>query len=34
MSRETVVAVIVWKLYLQLHIQSMPITTDVVSSDL
>ena len=27
-------AVIVWKLDLQLSIQSMPITTDVVSSDL
>jgi hypothetical protein len=29
-----VVAVIVWWLDLQLHMQSVPITTDVVSSNL
>ena len=29
---EDVMAVIVWQLDLQLHMQSVPITTDVVSS--
>ena len=31
---EAVVAVIIWELDLQLHMRSVPITTDVVSSNL
>ena len=34
MIKEVVVAVFVWLLDLQLPMQSMPITTDVVSSNL
>ena len=34
MIKEVVVAVFVWLLDLQLPVQSMPITTDVVSSNL
>jgi hypothetical protein len=34
MSNTSVVALVVWLLDLQLHMQSVPITTDVVSSNL
>ena len=33
MNHGAVVTVVVWLLDLQLHMQSMPITTDVVSSN-